>query len=637
MKTRSKLFSAVLLSAALLLINYVAAYLPLRFDATEEKLYTLSDGTKSLLGKIEEPIQLDFYYTKGIKDLPLSIKNYAERIQQTLRQYARVSGGKLILNLIDTQPDSPEEEKATAAGLQSQMLQGSAGDSLFLGLVATQADQQKTIPAFSPQREPFLEYDLSQLIHSVQVVTKKRLGLLSGVALRGQPQNPMMMMRRPPASRDQLVIGEWARNFEIVTIEPSATELPANLDALAVIHPQNLSDKLQYAIDQFILSGLPSLIAVDPASQPGKQQQNPQMAMFGAPPPNASSDLPKLLKSYGITYDASRIVGDLQNGAQLQNPQTGQIFRHPAWIALTADEINRESMATAQLNSLMVVESGFFTLKPQSDVTITTLVETSQITGDTSSTVLQFPDYENLSKHFIPSGKKTIAALLSGKLSSAFPDGAPKDPATGTPDSRPASETPTPSPAPSTAHLAESKGTSTLLIVADTDWLLDDYSARRYNFMGTEAAEPLNDNLAFAANVLEFISGSKDLLGIRGKGNAQRPFTVVRNMELDAQRRFQDQLQAAELKLNDVRQKITELQGKKTDNKILVASPEVTKAIEDFRRQESDMRREIREIRRGLRQDIDLLGNILLVLNIAIPTTAVLVYGFLYRRQRRAM
>ncbi len=636
MKTRSKFLSAALLLAALLLINFLVAHVSLRYDATAEKLYTLSVGTKSLLGKIEEPIQLDLYYTKGLKDIPLALKNYADRIQETLRQYARLSSGKITLNLLDVQPDSREEEKATAAGLLPQAIDDRSGESFFFGLVATQADQQKTIPAFSPQRESFLEYDLSQLIHSVQVVSKKRLGLLTGVTLRGQPQSPVMM-RRQPTSRDQLVITEWSRNFEIVPIEPSATELPANLDALAVIHPQNLSDKLQYAIDQFVLSGLPTLIAVDPASQPAKRQQDPQMAMFGAPPPNASSDLPKLLSAYGISYDPTRIAGDPQNGTQLQN-NSGQVFRHPAWISLTSELIARDNMATAQLDSLMFVETGFFTLKPANGVTSQILAQTSSIAGDTLLSILQPGESENLDKHFIPSGAKTLAALVTGKLTSAFPDGAPKDPApaTSNAEKKPdASAATTHNPSPMTHHLAESKSASTLLVIADTDWLLDDYSVRRMNFLGNETAEPLNDNLAFATNALEYLTGSRDLLSLRGKGNAQRPFTVVREMERQAQQKFQDRLQVAQTKLNEVQQKITELQGKKSDNKVLIANPEVTKAIEDFRRQESVMRSEIREIRRGLRQDIDRLGHMLLGLNLLIPILGVLIYGVFYHRQRR--
>jgi ABC-type uncharacterized transport system involved in gliding motility auxiliary subunit len=662
MKLGSKTLAIVLLFVGLVLVNYLASSLPLRFDATAEKIYTLSPGTKALLGKIAEPVTLDFYFSKNVRGVPIAYKNYAARVQEMLREYVRGSKGKLTLNVIDPQPDTPAEERATAAGIQPQMLQ--TGEQLYLGLVATQADQQKTITAFTPQREAFLEYDLSQLVYSVQQVDKKKLGLLSSLPLRAPPD--MMAMQSGRMPQDQFAVGEWEKTFEIVTVAPTATELPANLDVLAVIHPQNLSPKLQYAIDQFVLSGKPVLLAVDPSSQYFKRQGG-QAAMFGGPQPNVSSDLPALLKAYGVGYNPKAIVGDLLNATKVQTAQ-GTISSYPVWISLDREEFNGKALPTAQLKSLMFVESGYLTDQHPAGVTFTPLVWTSDQAGDIQAMALQFAQPDEIARQIVASGKKTIAAIVTGKFKSAFPDGLPTDPAAknddkkepanpGTPadaqpavaesksDANPADnqnakpKTPNPStgagPSAPNSQLTESKTTSTLIVVADTDWLLDDYSVRRFNFLGVQAAEPLNDNIYLSANSLEFLGGSQDLVSIRGKGNSLRPFTAVRAMEAAAQSKYQAKLTELEARLGEVQGKLNQLQGKSGETKSLVVSPEVQKAIEDFQKQEAAMRGERREIRRALREDIDRLENVLLVTNLIAPPLFIGAFGLWFYRRRR--
>ena len=223
MKFSAKIIAIVLLFVGLVLVNYLASQLPLRGDATAENIYTLSDGTRSLLSKIEEPVSLDLYYSRNVAGLPITYKNYADRVEEMLRQYTRASRGKVVLNVIRPEPDTPEEEQATLAGLQAQVIP-TTREQFFFGLVATQADQQKAIAALNPNREQFLEYDLSQLIYSVQQFDKRRLGLLTTVPLKAPPFNPMMMQQgRMP--EDQFVVSEWQRTFDIIDVEPTATEL----------------------------------------------------------------------------------------------------------------------------------------------------------------------------------------------------------------------------------------------------------------------------------------------------------------------------------------------------------------------------------------------------------------------------
>ena len=624
MSRTKKIIAALLLLVGLVLVNYLASAIPYRLDATAEKIYTLSPGTRALLSKITEPTTLDLYFSSDASGQYVEYKNYAERVREMLRQYVRASGGKVTLNVVDPEPDTPEEEKATAAGIEPQTLPG--GGQFYFGLIATQADQQKVIGALNPEREQFLEYDVSELIYGVGQVDKKKLGLVTSLPLQGSPGMPMMGQQ---GTEGQYVISEWQDTYDIVPVDASATELPAGLDVLAVIHPENLTPKLQFSIDQFLLSGKPVFLAVDPSSAYFKHQGG-QEAMMGGPQPNVSSDLPLLLGPWGIAYDPQSVVGDLDNAREVVLPDHSTT-RYPVWLDLTAANFNATALPTAQLGSALFIEAGSISPKPGAGTTFTPLIETSANSGTIAAASLQFAQPEDVARQIVPSGKRMIAALVTGKFRTAFPDGPPEDAPSAAADAKPAPK------APPGAWLKESKTSSILIIVADTDWLFDDYSLHKYDFMGQAAAEPFNDNLSFAANSLDFLAGSRDLISIRGKGNSVRIFTVVKRMEADAEVKYKEKLTALEAQINEVQAKLADLQGKKGDDGgKLLASPEATRAIEDFQKQEASMRAERRGIRLALRQGIDSLENRLLLINLLATPILVCAFGLWYYSKRRA-
>jgi ABC-type uncharacterized transport system involved in gliding motility auxiliary subunit len=639
MKTGSKITAIVLVLVALVLVNYLAARLPLRVDATAGGIYTLSPGTKALLARLETPVTINFYFSRDVSGLPTSYKNYAARVQELLRQYVRASSGKITLNVITPQPDTPEEERAAAAGLQAQTI-STTGETIYFGIVAIQADQEKNIPALTPQREAFLEYDISQLIHGVQVLDRPRLGLITSLPLAGrQPDMQMMMMQRQRPPAPQFVYTEWSRSCEIVPIEPTAQELPADLAALAIIHPQGVTEKLEYAIDQFVLSGRPLLVAVDPSSDASRRAGGQQAMMMGMPPQNLSSDLPRLLKAWGVTYNPGQVVGDLKLATPINTGRS--IERYPIWLSLAAENLNRDAQPTAQLNTLLLVESGALAVDTaQTGLAATPLIETSDQAGDLSADSLMMPDPASIARQITPAGKKLLALQLTGKFKTAFPDGAPKD-ADDTTDDGPTAAGDAASAAAAKIENQKSKienlkeGASTVIVVADTDWLLDDFGIRRFNFLGSEAVEPLNDNLSFAGNLADIITGSTDLVTLRGKASAERAFTVVRDMQAEAQQKYQAKLGELETRLTEVQTKLGELMGKTTEGNRLVATPEMQKTIEDFQKQEIEMRRERREIRRSLREDIDALEYKLAAINLFSMPAVILLGAFLFHRSRR--
>ena len=431
------------------------------------------------------------------------------------------------------------------------------------------------------------------------------------------------MGQRPPP--DQFIISEWNRAFEIVTIDPTANELPSGLDVLAVIHPQGLSPQLEYSIDQFLLSNRPVFLALDPSSLYFKQQVNQQQMMMGGGAPNISSDLPDLLTAYGITYSTQSVVGDLLYGATVSDGR-GTVGRYPHWLQLPAETFNQDLIPTSQLNTMVLVESGSVALASGSDLTFTPLLHTSAQAGDINPMMLQFAQPDAIARDISVSGEKTLAALVSGTFKTAFPNGRPAEPDSADAEADgPVAVTPE----------SKSSGRGTLVVVADADWLLDSYSVRRVNFLGTQSAQPINDNLAFATNILEYLAGSQDLISIRGKGSSTHPFTVVRDIEAAAQKRYQDQLTALESELSGVQAELSKLQTQAGSNGMLIASPEVADAIAKFQAQEVEMRRERRDIRRALREDIDALETRLLLLNLFAAPLCIGAFGLWFRRARR--
>lgn len=628
-RSGGKTVAVVLLLAALVLVNYLAGAARLRLDLTADRTYTLSTGTRTLLSKIEEPITLHLYFSRSLRDNPRIsyIKNYATRVEELLRQYASASGGRIKVVVTDPKPDTPEEEAATRARITGQPL--GDGTKLFLGLVATQADQEKSIAFLAPDREPYLEYDLSKLVHSVQLVSKPKLGLLSGLPLRA-PAFSMPGMQR---EQGQVVAQEWEQNFEIVEIQPTATELPAGLDALAVVHPQGVTDQLQFAIDQFVLAGKPLFLAVDPSSR-HMAAQSRQMAMYGAQTQNTASDLPRLLAAWGVTFDSKRIVGDLDL-AYLAQTQDGTVSM-PAWLGLQSANFGKGFLPADGIKDLLLLEAGSFALNPPAGLTATPVLQTGARSGEFDAFMMQFGQGADIARQLKPDGKpRVLAALLRGTFKTAFPDGAPKPAESPKPGDKTPAE-PKPVPAAPADILKESKQPGTVFLIADTDWLLDESSLDQ-RYLQAGIAYPINDNLAFGTNVVDFLGGSRDLINLRGKGTSQRPFEVIRRMELAAQVAYQDRLDELDARLQSVQQRLTELLQDQKGQTRLVATPQMQAEIEQFRVEEAKMKSERRQIRLSLREGIERLQNTLIALNLLVVPGCVAVAGiwFFRRRTRR--
>lgn len=631
MKSASKLATLCLLVIGLILVTVIAGLLPGQADFTADRLYTLSEGSKSLLGKIEDPISLQLYFSRSVKNVPIRLKNYASRVELLLRQYEGEADGKITLSMIDPKPDTEEEEAAIRAGISRQYLRG--GESFFFGLAIVQIDQEEAIASFNLQREALVEYDTSRAIHRVQQYTLPTLGVLSSLPVISQFVPGMMPGQQMP--QDWILIEELRNSFEVEQIQIDEDEIPDDIDLLVVIHPQNLSETILYALDQYVLSGKPAFMVVDPSSYIQKSQIGQQAMMSGMN--LTSSDLPRLFESWEIEYDSFYFVADLQYASMVSTGIDSQPSRYPAWLSL--DSLSSDSPVTAQLNSMLLVEAGDFELAEGSEHELTPLVVSSDRSDRLTASILTFSTPESLLRQINPTGQiRTLAGIVRGKFKTAFPNGKPieeTDP--GDAEDNSDSDRPSIVLPEREKGLTESVGTSTVALVADTDFLADQFSVQRYPFFGLSAFSPINDNLSFVSNIAEFLTGSDDLISLRGKGTAVRPFRVVEELEMKAQQSYQDEYEELQAELDQVQEKLRELEKEQTERGRLVASQDVRDLIADYQREEADKRAALREIRKRLREDIESLEIRLALFNLlTVPILLVFIgIRFFVARSRR--
>jgi gliding motility-associatede transport system auxiliary component len=603
---------AVLFVAVMLLVNVV--FRGARIDLTQNHLYTLSDGTKKIISSIDEPIHLYLYFSdKGTQDLP-QLRTYYTRVREMLEEIAGRSGGKIKLELIDPLPFSEDEDRAASFGLQSVPV-GSAGDKVFFGLAGTNSTSgQSSIPFFQPDKEAFLEYDIAKLIHELSVSKKPVVGLLSGLPIAAKFDPQTRQMREPWAVEQQ-----WSQLFDMRNLTASSLKaIDKDVDVLVVVHPKDLPEDAQYAIDQFVLRGGHLLVFVDPDAElddSAADPNNPMAAMMA----DRSSDMPRLFKAWGIEYDPKKIVLDRSRALPISMGEGQAPVRHPAILGFTADDLNHDDVTTANLDSINVSTAGYFELsKDVKDEQLTPLIQT---TGDAttvpSETLRVLQDPNRLYTDYKPGGEHLIvAARLSGKFKTAFPER--KD----------------------AEALKESKQDGQIILVADTDILSDRMWVQIRPFFGQKLMNAFANNGDFAVNALDNMAGSSDLISIRGRATSQRPFTTVEALKRNADERFRSKEEELQKELSDTERKLTELQSAKSKDQAQILSSEQKTELENFLKRKLEIRKELRGVRRQLDAEIESLGTRLKLVNIVLMpilvTLAALAFAWWRNQRRRA-
>jgi len=591
----------------------------MRADLTQNRLYTLSPGTQQVLGEVKEPLNLYFYFSRdtAAKQAPL-IMPYASRVREFLEEIAARSGGKIRLRVLDPQPFSEDEDRANEAGLQP--LQGggeSAGDALYFGLAGTNStDGRAAIPSFAPDREEFLEYDVAKLVHELATPKKPVIGLLSSLPMQGQfdPMTGQMGETWP-------VLSQIEQLFTVRTLKPDTDHLDKDVDVLMVVHPKQLPPKTLYAIDQFVMRGGKMLLFVDPNSGADTSGRDPSNPFAGAMADH-SSDLEPLLSAWGVAYDPKLVVGDLKLGLEVRANMQAPPTRHIGILGLHRDDMDPKDVVTASLEVINVATAGFLAARPGAKTTLEPLLQSSTDAAPIPSQRFNaLTDPAALRDGFKPTGNRySLAVRLTGPLTSAFPEGAP-------PDQKPIG--------PPAAHLAQSAVPANIVIVADTDLLMDYMWVQTREVLGQRIAQAFANNGDFIANVLDNLSGSSALISIRGRASFTRPFERVEALKRKADDRLRSKALELQTELQQTEAKLTELQSKRNDQASLALTPEQEQALKRFTTERALVRKQLRETQRGLDVDIDRLYSRLKVLNIAIAPLTVAIAGVLILALRR--
>ncbi|MFZ2289156.1 MAG: Gldg family protein [Halopseudomonas yangmingensis] len=580
-----------------------------RLDLTEQKLYTISPGTRQILEGLEEPITLNFFFSdRASKDMVV-LRNHARRVEEMLREYQRVAGGKLQLQIIDPQPFSEAEDRAAEYGLQAIPLT-QTGDKLYFGLAGTNSlAQREVIPFFALEQEGLLEYELSRLVNSLAQPDKPRIGLISGLPLGGG-MNPMTGQQTAP----WVVLEQVRQLFEIDNLDHDIDRIPEQVKVLLLVHPKGLSEAALFAIDQFVLGGGKLLAFVDPFAEMDFSQE----AMMDAMADGKASDLGPLLAAWGVDYDPEKVVLDARLGMSVGRGQGQLPARHIGWLELLPAHLDREDTVTAPLSLLTVASAGALQPREGSQTRFLPLLSS---TVDSmlvpSSRLAALRDPEQLLNGFKADAQQYhFAARLQGPAATAYPEGLEgREPG-----------------------LRQSDNINVLL-VADTDLLSDRMWVQVQDFFGQRISQPWADNGGLLVNALDNLSGSEALISVRSRGDFSRPFVVVQELQRQAEQRFRASEQRLQQQLAETEQRLAELQQGQDPGQLTELSPQQEQAIQRFIDERLDIRKQLREVRFRLNADIEQLGTRLKIINIALVplllTLGVLGWWLIGRLRRR--
>jgi ABC-type uncharacterized transport system involved in gliding motility auxiliary subunit len=601
-----------------------------RLDLTEQHLYTLSEGTRQVLAGLKDPVTLRLFYSRRLGAAIPLYGAYADRVREMLQEYVALSDGKLRLELYDPEPFSELEDRAMALGLQGVPVDQS-GEQVYFGLAGSNlVDDERAIPFLQPDRERFLEYDLTRLVYDLSNPARPVVGVMTPLPLNGDPR--AMMLRDPQLGRPQVVMTQLRQFFAVKDVPLDAQVIEPDIQVLLVAHPQHLPEATQYAIDQFVMRGGKLLLLVDPHSESQASRPGPT----GQPPTDTASSLDRLLNAWGVEAPSDKVVLDLR-GAWRVRAGPGdrvQAVDYLAWYNLQGDSLNRDDVALAQLDQVTVASAGELRRRRGASIEFTPLLTSSPESELVDAEkVRQQPNPVRLLADFHSSGERhVIAARLRGELASAFPDGPPAPPQ--------GQERPKDLP----AFLPRSAGPANIVVVNDTDILEDRFWVRVQDFFGQPVATPFSGNGPLIGNLVDTLAGSDALISLRSRGESLRPFTLVEDIRRNADAEYRQTEQQLTKKLEATEQRLRELRqgtpsGTGGERGQSVITPEQRQEIDQAREEIIATRRQLRAVQLELRRDIEGLETWLRLVNIALVPALLTLFAIglaVVRARRRA-
>ena len=596
-------------------VYVISGIVKVRLDLTAEKLYTLSPGSRAILKKLDTPVEIRFYCTQSAASMPVMLKTYAQHVEDLLAEYKKNSRGNIEVKKFDPQPDSDAEESANVDRVEGQLLQ--TGEKIYLGLAVSCLDSRVPIPFLSPDREKLLEYDLSRAISGVTAPTKPVVGVMTALPVFGEFNPTMMQMGRAARQNPWVFVSELKNDFEVKQIDMGVDKIDDDVKVLLVVHPKAITDKAQFAIDQFVLRGGKLIAFLDPLAVIDSRGNNSNPLQRSM---SSDSTLDKLLKAWGVTFDTAKVVADMNFVTHINRGTRTE--EAPAVLSLNRASADPADVVTSQIDSLLIPFCGSFTGTPAEGLKETVLLKSTKDSQLVDKMMAELSG-EQITKEFSPSGKEQALAIrLTGKFKTAFPEGKPKE--APAPDSKDKDKPET----DNTPALKESQKDGAVILVGDADMLFDQFSVQVQEIFGQRIVSMRNGNLSLVQNLVEQMAGDNNLIGIRGRATMSRPFTIVKQIQAAAQQSYQSKIKALEQSLADTQQRLGALQQqKKETGQRFILSPEQQAELEKFRATERDVKRQLKDVRKQLRQNIDSLENRIKWINIAGMPVLVTISG----------
>lgn len=614
-KNRSVFSAGILVLLAILFITLTilsSLFLKgMRVDLTENKLYTLSEGTLNILEDMGEPVNLYLYFSEDAsRELP-QFRSYARWVGEVMDEFVDRSGGKLTLKRVNPAPFTPEEDEAAAYGLQGVPV-GASGDMLYFGLVGTNSlDGLQMMPFLQPDKEKFLEYDLAKMVSTLSHPQQKRVGLISGLEIKPGFDPATQSMREA-----WVIYQQFDQLFEIEDISPGTSQLPENLDLLVLVHPSDLSESMLYQIDQFVLRGGRVLAFMDPMAEAdlGGDPNDPMARMNAA----GSSTLGALLEAWGVGFDTGKVIGDRDYALQVSVAVGQPPIRHLGILSVGNEGMNDSDVATADLQSVNVSSTGWLSPLDGATSSFESLMQSSENAAPIDVARLRFlSDPQDLAQGFEPSGDRyVLAARVTGQASTAYDQ--------------------PPEGAPTVKHLSNSGDAGiNVVLFADTDILTDRLWVQKQNFLGQTVVNSFADNGTMVVNLADQLLGSSDLIKIRTRASSTRPFDRVDALKRSAEAQFSDTEQRLQAELEETERKLTQMQSARQDGELTVLTPEQQDEVQRFVDRKLQIRSELREVQRNLTSDIEALGMRLKFINIVLVPLLIVFAGLWFGHMRR--
>ncbi len=613
-------FGIAALVAIAILANWLVSLTPLGnrgADFTENKVHTLSEGTKSILSELDTPVVVRYYATRGSDYMPEQLKLHIKRVDDLLKEYSNLAGDELRVENLDPEPDTDAEDSANLDGINGEQING---DNLYLGIAVSALDKKVVLPFLDPSDETMLEYQISKAIAEVSTPVKPVIGIMSALELGGS-QAMMPGQQGQPA---WVIYQQLQQAFDLKDLGMNPEKIdPDEIKVLLLFHPAEVSPESEYLVDQYLLNGGTVVACLDAYSLAAQMTGggNPMTGQPGAP---TTSTLPTLLPAWGMNFTSNEVLADPVYATQLGGDRKGIAVLSLPQSAMP----QKDNIVTKGLESVTFYLTGAFKNNGDGGVTVNSLIRSSERAGFVDSFKASRLD-PTLDTSIKSMGVAfDIVTHLSGNFKSAFPEGKPKA------EQPEGEEKPEEKDAPKSLKEATKPGN--VFLVADIDAFYDRFAYSLQNFGGMQMATPANGNSSLLLNLLDQATGSKYLIGSRSRAATRRPFTVIKEMEADFDKQVGNKIAEFQTKQQEAQSKLQELQAQKAEGSELYLSPEQEAEIRKLREQQVEYSRLIRNQEKELRRQKDKLAGRITLLNVAAMPTLVIVFGLALFLKRRS-